>query len=59
MDSALWFLVAYMGGYCFARLASIVLNDLPTPGTWLFVGFEALSLALAIASLIAGRRHFA
>jgi len=26
---ALWFIVAYMGGYCFARIASIFLGDLP------------------------------
>ena len=48
---ALWFLVAYMGGYCFARLASVGLGDLPTPGTWRFVAFEAFALIVAMVAL--------
>ena len=44
---ALWFLIAYMGGYCLARLASVLLGDLPTPGTWRFVTFEAVTFLLA------------
>ena len=48
---ALWFLVAYMGGYCFARLASVGLGDLPTPGTWRFVAFEAIMLIIALLAL--------
>ena len=48
---ALWFIIAYMGGYCLARAASVALGDLPTPGTWRFVAFEAASLLLAIFAL--------
>lgn len=48
---ALWFIVAYMGGYCFARLASVGLGDLPTPGTWRFVAFEAVTLIIASFAL--------
>ena len=51
---ALWFLIAYMGGYCLARLASIGLGDLPTPGTWRFVAFEAFAL---IVTMVALNRH--
>lgn len=52
---ALWFLVAYMGGYCIARLASVALGDLPTLGTWRFVAFEAVSLAIACFALVKNR----
>ena len=48
---ALWFIVAYMGGYCVARLASVALGDLPTPGTWRFVAFEAFCLIVAVIAL--------
>ena len=48
---ALWFLMAYMGGYCIARAASVALGDLPTPETWAFVGFEAVSALLAAICL--------
>lgn len=51
---ALWFIIAYMGGYCLARAASVMLGDLPEPATWRFVAFEALAL---LAALIAIRRH--
>jgi len=48
---ALWFIIAYMGGYCFARLASVGLGDLPEPATWRFVAFEAVSLLIALWAL--------
>ncbi len=48
---ALWFLIAYMGGYCFARLVSVFLGDMPDPGTWAFVAFEAVSLIFALFAL--------
>ena len=48
---ALWFIIAYMGGYCLARAASVALGDLPTPSTWRFVAFEAISLIIAIVCL--------
>ena len=48
---ALWFLIAYMGGYCFARLASLALGDFPTPSTWRFAAFEALTLIVALFAL--------
>jgi hypothetical protein len=51
---ALWFVIAYMGGYCLARLASVGIGDLPTPSTWRFVAFEAVSLIIAVIAL---RRH--
>lgn len=48
---ALWFIVAYMGGYCLARLVSVGLGDLPEPATWRFVAFEAVSLIFASLAL--------
>lgn len=48
---ALWFLITYMGGYCLARIASVVLGDLPEPETWRFVAFEAVTLLIAIWAL--------
>jgi len=48
---ALWFLITYMGGYCFARAASAALGDLPEPSTWTFVAFEAVTLIIAIWAL--------
>lgn len=48
---ALWFLITYMGGYCLARLISVGLGDLPTPSTWRFVAFEAVTLVLAVLAL--------
>lgn len=48
---ALWFIIAYMGGYCLARGASVALGDFPTPETWRFVAFEAASLLIALFAL--------
>lgn len=48
---ALWFIAAYMGGYCLARAVSVALGDLPTQSTWAFVGFEAVSFILAVLAL--------
>ena len=48
---ALWFLVAYLGGYVFARGAGLLLGPAPTPDFYLFIGFETLGLILAIARL--------
>ncbi len=44
---ALYFILTYMGGYCLARFASVALGDLPTPGTWRFVAFEAAAFLIA------------
>lgn len=48
---ALWFLVAYMGGYCFARLAALAFGPAPTADFWTFVAFEAVMLIGAVLSL--------
>jgi hypothetical protein len=51
---ALLFIMIYMGGYCFARIASVVLGDLPEAATWRFVAFEAV--AFLVASTLLKRR---
>ncbi len=48
---ALWFIIIYMGGYCFARIASVGLGDLPEAATWRFVAFEAVAFLIASALL--------
>jgi len=48
---ALWFLVTYMGGYCFARVAAWLLHGAPTSDFYAFIAFEAAVLIGAIASL--------
>ncbi len=52
---ALWFLAAYMGGYCLARAGSLVVGDIPDPAVWKFVAFEAAVFALAALSLARSR----
>ncbi len=52
---ALWFLVAYMGGYILARVTALALGPAPTPDFWAFIGFEATCLVLAVLSLRALR----
>jgi hypothetical protein len=52
---ALWFLVAYMGGYIFARAAGLALGPAPTADFYAFVGFEAVCLILAVLCLRALR----
>lgn len=53
---ALWFLAVYMGGYVFARGAALLLGPPPTPDFAAFIAFEAISFALAAASLRATYR---
>lgn len=48
---ALYFLLAYMGGYTLARLASLVLGDSPTFNGWFFAGFEVLSFIITLIAL--------
>jgi hypothetical protein len=48
---ALWFLVAYLGGYVFARVAGLLLGAPPTPDFYIFIGFETLGLILAALAL--------
>lgn len=52
---ALWFLVAYMGGYCFARPIAWSLGGAPTADFYAFMAFEASVLIGAIAALVARR----
>ena len=52
---ALWFLVAYMGGYCFARPLAWTMGSAPTQDFILFIAFEALVLLIALAGLFARR----
>ncbi|MEM7767715.1 MAG: DUF4345 family protein [Pseudomonadota bacterium] len=42
---ALWFLVAYMGGYIFARVTGWILHGAPTSDFYAFIAFEAATLA--------------
>ncbi len=52
---ALWFLVAYMGGYCLARPLAWMMGGPPTSDFLVFIAFEALVLAGAVALLVARR----
>lgn len=53
---ALWFLVTYMGGYCFARVVAWMLHGAPTSDFYAFIAFEAAVLVGAIASLLVRAR---
>jgi len=55
-QSALWFLVVYMGGYVFARGAALLLGPPPTPDFAAFIAFEVVCFALAAAGLRASNR---
>lgn len=48
---ALWFLVTYMGGYCFARVAAWLLHGGPTSDFYSFIAFEATVLVGALIAL--------
>ena len=48
---ALYFLLAYMGGYTLARIASLILGDSPTFNGWFFAGFEVLAFLLTLLAL--------
>ena len=52
---ALWFLVAYMGGYILMRMGALALGPAPTASFAMFIGFEAATLLLAILALRANR----
>ncbi|MFN4025555.1 MAG: DUF4345 family protein [Hyphomonas sp.] len=53
---ALWFIIAYMGGYIFARAAALALGPAPTEAYIGFIAFEAAALAGALAALRATGR---
>lgn len=48
---ALWFIVAYMGGYVFARAAAVLLGPPPTEAYIGFIAFEVAALVGALAAL--------
>lgn len=48
---ALWFLVTYMGGYVFARVAAWGLHGPPSSDFYVFIAFEAAVLIGALFSL--------
>ncbi|MEO1100550.1 MAG: DUF4345 family protein [Pseudomonadota bacterium] len=48
---ALWFLVAYMGGYCASRVAAFILDGPPSDYFYSFIAFEAALLLGAVLSL--------
>ncbi|WP_306253091.1 DUF4345 domain-containing protein [Parvularcula sp. IMCC14364] len=48
---ALIFLITYMGGYLFARVAAILLEGAPSPDFWLFIFFEAVTGLCALLLL--------
>lgn len=52
---ALFFLVAYMGGYVFSRAAALLMGPPPTPGFVPFIVFETVCLLLAVACLRASK----
>jgi len=52
---ALWFLVAYMGGYCFARPVAWIMGGAPTSDFHAFIAFEVAVLAGALALLFRRR----
>lgn len=52
---ALWFIIAYMGGYIFARAAALALGPAPTSAYVGFIAFEAAALTGALLSLKAMR----
>lgn len=52
---ALWFLIAYMGGYCAARGIALILDGPPNSYFWFFMAFEAIMLLGAVGALRAGR----
>ena len=48
---ALYFLLAYMGGYVLARVAALPLDGMPTGKMPFFVAFETISFVIAAALL--------
>ena len=48
---ALYFLLAYMGGYVFARAAGIYFDGVPEPYFWTFIGFETVTALISLALL--------
>ncbi|MEO0551302.1 MAG: DUF4345 family protein [Pseudomonadota bacterium] len=46
-DTALWFVIAYMGGYVIGRAASFASGDTAMASSWIFAGYEALMFMLA------------
>ena len=48
---ALYFLLAYMGGYVLARVAALPLDGMPTGKMPFFVAFETVSFVIAAALL--------
>ena len=48
---ALWFLVAYMGGYTLSRIVSVFVGDSPTASSWMFASFEVLTFIVASVAL--------
>lgn len=52
---ALWFLTAYMGGYCFARPIAWLIGSAPTPEFYTYIAFEAAVLIVAVSLLLVRR----
>lgn len=48
---ALWFLTTYMGGYMIGRTASFIAGDPAMNSSWMFAGYELITLLIAIALL--------
>ena len=53
---ALFFLVAYMGGYVLGRAASFVAGDSAMASSWAFAGFEAVVFVLAALLLRSAKK---
>lgn len=53
---ALFFLVAYMGGYVLGRAASFVAGDTALASSWGFAGFEAIVFLLAATLLVTAKK---
>lgn len=52
----LWPLIAYFGGYTFARGFSLIIGEIPTGAFIFYAIFEAVMFVLAIATLMVLRR---
>lgn len=53
---ALFFLLAYMGGYVLGRAASLVAGDTAMASSWAFAGFEAVVFVLAATLLVTAKK---
>ena len=51
-QTALAFIVIYLGGYLIGRVLGIILDGIPEGIFWFFIGFESISFALSLFFLL-------